>query len=365
MGTWLKRTAAAYRAQAHALRRWRPTPLGLAIRVGLSIISAWLSLLITIALAPGIDRDPGTYGILAVALIGAADFLIRPLILAAVLPIGLIAVMVAGLLYRALSFFFILPLVGFDLGGLGSALVGAGIYAVISTIFGGLVGMTDEESFGQRVVNQVIRDMERVPPTNIPGVVVIQIDGLPFPLLQAQVRAGTVTTLSRWIRSGTHRMVEWTAQLPSQTSTSQAGLLHGNNDGIPAFRWYEKERRKMMVSNKPPDAAEIESRISDGNGLLANGVLVCCGIARRAGGAEDRDFALRAIGGENRERPPQLAERLAENLQVFVRRALDRQLIGRVPQSPNEIGNLLTVFRAVAIEERSARYRSRATSSAS
>ena len=271
MGTWLKRTAAAYRAQAHALRRWRPTPLGLAIRVGLSIISAWLSLLITIALAPGIDRDPGTYGILAVALIGAADFLIRPLILAAVLPIGLIAVMVAGLLYRALSFFFILPLVGFDLGGLGSALVGAGIYAVISTIFGGLVGMTDEESFGQRVVNQVIRDMERVPPTDVPGVVVIQIDGLPFPLLQAQVRAGTVTTLSRWIRSGTHRMVEWTAQLPSQTSTSQAGLLHGNNDGIPAFRWYEKERRKMMVSNKPPDAAEIESRISDGNGLLANG----------------------------------------------------------------------------------------------
>ena len=271
MNSWLHRTATAYRAQAHALRRLRPTPLGLAVRVLLSVVSAWLSLAITVALAPGIERQVGTSVLVAVAVIGAADFLIRPLILAAVLPIGFIAVFVVGFLYRAASFFFILPLVGFDLGGFGSALVGAGIYAVVSSIFGGLVGMTDEESYGQRVVNQVIRDQEQVPPTDVPGVVVIQVDGLAFPLLAAQVRSGTLPTLSRWIRSGSHRMMEYTSDLPSQTSTGQAGLLHGNAAGIPAFRWYEKERRRMMVSNRPADAAEIESRISDGNGLLANG----------------------------------------------------------------------------------------------
>ena len=271
MGSWLQRTAAAYRGQWSALRRWRPTPLGLALRVGLSMVSAWVSLMITIALAPGIDRNPGTYGVLAVLLIGAADWLIRPLLLAIALPIGFYAVTVVGLAYRALSFFIILPLVGFSLGGFGSAIVGALIYALVSTIFGGLVGMTDSESFGQRVTNQVIRDLEHVPPSDVPGVVVIQVDGLSFPVLAAQVRSGVLTTLARWIRSGSHRMVEWTARLPSQTSTSQAGLLHGNNDGIPAFRWYEKERRRMMVSNRPADAAEIESRISNGQGLLANG----------------------------------------------------------------------------------------------
>lgn len=271
MSTWLRRTAAAYRAQAHALRRLRPTPLGLLVRVLLSVVSAWLSLLITIALAPGIEREPGTSVLLAVAVIGAADFLIRPLLLAAVLPIGFIAVFAVGFLYRAASFFFILPLLGFDLGGFGSALVGAAIYALVSTLFGGLVGMTDDESYGQRVVNQVIKDQEKVPPTDVPGVVVIQVDGLAFPLLAAQVRAGTLSTLSRWIRSGSHRMMEYTSDLPSQTSTGQAGLLHGNAAGIPAFRWYEKEKRRMMVSNRPADAAEIESRISDGNGLLANG----------------------------------------------------------------------------------------------
>jgi uncharacterized membrane protein YvlD (DUF360 family) len=271
MRTWIARTVSAYRAQGHALRRWRPTALGLAFRILLSVISAWLSLLITIALAPGIDRDAGTSVLLAVAVIGAADFLIRPLLLAAVLPIGFIAVFVVGFLYRAASFYFILPLLGFDLGGFGSAIVGAGIYALVSSIFGGLVGMTDEESYGQRVVNQVIRDQEQVPPTTVPGVVVIQVDGLAFPLLAASVRSGTLVTLAKWIRSGSHRMMEYTADLPSQTSTGQAGLLHGNAVGIPAFRWYEKERRRMMVSNRPDDAAEIEARLSDGNGLLANG----------------------------------------------------------------------------------------------
>ena len=204
------------------------------------------------------------------ALIGAADFLIRPLILAAVLPIGFIAVFVSASCTAPRRSSSSCRSLG-STSAASAALVGAGIYAVVSSIFGGLVGMTDDESYGQRVVNQVIRDQEQVPRTDVPGVVVIQVDGLPFPLLAAQVRSGTLSTLSRWIRSGSHRMMEYTADLPSQTSTGQAGLLHGNAAGIPAFRWYEKERRRMMVSNRPADAAEIESRISDGNGLLANG----------------------------------------------------------------------------------------------
>ncbi len=60
------------------------------------------------------------------------------------------------------------------------------------------------------------------------------------------------------------------------TSASQAGILHGNNDGIPAFRWYERDRKKLMVSSSPVDAAEIVRRVSNGEGLLSNnGVSVC------------------------------------------------------------------------------------------
>jgi hypothetical protein len=60
------------------------------------------------------------------------------------------------------------------------------------------------------------------------------------------------------------------------TSAGQMGILHGNNDGIPAFRWYERDRQKLMVSSNPKDAAEMVARASDGEGLLSNdGVSIC------------------------------------------------------------------------------------------
>jgi hypothetical protein len=60
------------------------------------------------------------------------------------------------------------------------------------------------------------------------------------------------------------------ARVPSTTPVSQAGLLHGDTTDIPAFRWYEKEHRRLVVANHPPDASLIESRLSDGHGLLAD-----------------------------------------------------------------------------------------------
>ena len=63
----------------------------------------------------------------------------------------------------------------------------------------------------------------------------------------------------------------WECDLSSQTGASQAGLLLGSNDDMPAFRWYEKESGRTMVSNHAKDAVEIERRHSDGGGLLAAG----------------------------------------------------------------------------------------------
>jgi len=49
---------------------------------------------------------------------------------------------------------------------------------------------------------------------------------------------------------------------------SQCGILMGSNDDMPAFRWLEKETGKILVSNHPKSAAEIERRHSTGRGLL-------------------------------------------------------------------------------------------------
>jgi hypothetical protein len=85
------------------------------------------------------------------------------------------------------------------------------------------------------------------------------------------MRDGNAPTMARWLTEGTHRFMEWETDLSSQTGASQAGILLGSNEDIPAFRWVEKETGTMMTCSAPADCAEIERRHSTGKGLLANG----------------------------------------------------------------------------------------------
>ena len=82
------------------------------------------------------------------------------------------------------------------------------------------------------------------------------------------------------------------------TSGSQAGILHGNNDGIPAFRWYERDREHLMASSNPADAELIMSRISNGEGLLSNnGASICNLMTGDATRSYLTTAAIKAEGG--------------------------------------------------------------------
>jgi hypothetical protein len=63
---------------------------------------------------------------------------------------------------------------------------------------------------------------------------------------------------------------EWRAQLPCTTPASQLGILHGTVAGVPAFRWYDRELGRVLIANRPADAAVIEQRATTGDGLLAD-----------------------------------------------------------------------------------------------
>jgi hypothetical protein len=102
-------------------------------------------------------------------------------------------------------------------------------------------------------------------------VIMFEIDGLAEPVLRRALREGHAPTMARWLEQGSHRIVPWECDLSSQTGASQAGLLLGSNEDMPAFRWYEKETGRTMVSNHGKDAVELERRHSDGGGLLAAG----------------------------------------------------------------------------------------------
>jgi hypothetical protein len=82
------------------------------------------------------------------------------------------------------------------------------------------------------------------------------------------MRDGNAPTLARWLRAGEYRLERWETDWSSQTGACQAGLLHGSNDDMPAFRWWEKDRGAAIVTNHPRDAEEIERRHSNGRGLL-------------------------------------------------------------------------------------------------
>ena len=99
----------------------------------------------------------------------------------------------------------------------------------------------------------------------------IEIDGLAKEILDEAIGKGYMPTLKRWIENKTHTLKEWETDLSSQTGASQAGILHGNNKDIVAYRWVEKENNnKIIVSSNFSHAPLIENKISDGNGLLSD-----------------------------------------------------------------------------------------------
>ena len=101
--------------------------------------------------------------------------------------------------------------------------------------------------------------------SDIPGVVFIQLDGVPAPLLENEIRSAT-SPPSVAGSVGLPHLDQWTARVPSTTPVSQAGLLHGNNDGIPAFRWYDREM--VRLARGQPSRGRRDHRGCVGNGGL-------------------------------------------------------------------------------------------------
>lgn len=260
-----------YRLQAEILWKWRPGRRALIKRAIVSLIVGFIALVLTFALLPGLHATSWMTIVLAVVAMALINALVRPVILAIFASISTIAVIIATLIMQVLVFYLVEWLIpDFSIDSVRAAFFGSIVFALFNTTLGAILSVDPSESYYGVLVAQLSRRRPDRIDTDQPGVVIIQIDGLAHPILTHQIRAGRVPFFSRWIRSGAMRLDGWTALLPSQTSASQAGILHGNNSFIPAFRWWEKDRQRMMVSNHPEDAAEIVRRASDGEGLLSN-----------------------------------------------------------------------------------------------
>jgi uncharacterized membrane protein YvlD (DUF360 family) len=248
-------------------RSWRRR-LGEAV---LLLVTSAATLWLTLALVPGVAVSGGWDAVVATLVIALASAVVRPLLATVATLIGWVGVVLAGLAAQGLIFYVALSVApDVSLSGFWPAFWAAWLYALLVGVVGWLLDAGDDDLF----VADVIRGASRSGPTvraTEPGVVIIQIDGLSAPLFHWGLQAGDLPTLARWIRSGSHRPVGWRAQLPPTTPASQAGILHGRSDAVPAFRWYDKEAARLTVTNHPADAAYVERSMSDGRGLLADG----------------------------------------------------------------------------------------------
>lgn len=262
-----------YATQVALLWHWRLGRQALIRRAVLSLVISIVAFAATAWLLPQLFISDIWAGLAAILFLAAFNLLIRPVLLVLIAGRSVVLLAILTIVIQAIAIWLLDPLIpGVEVTGgfLGSLLVSfvfGFVLAAISTV----VGMGEEESYYGALVRSLVGRSQDVQRTRDPGLVIIQIDGLSHDVAAHAVRAGRVPVMSSWIRSGTHRLAHWEALLPSTTPASQAGILHGTNDGIPNFRWWEKKERRLLVANHPADATVIESRLSDGEGLLSPG----------------------------------------------------------------------------------------------
>jgi hypothetical protein len=104
------------------------------------------------------------------------------------------------------------------------------------------------------------------------GMIIIQIDGLSHQQLQRAMERGHLPNVSRMLGSGRYVASKWRCGLPSTTPAVQAGIMFGDNEGIPAFRWYDKANHRSMVFKLPGIASTYQSRLERNSpGVLLGG----------------------------------------------------------------------------------------------
>ena len=237
---------------------------------------AWIvaaaSVYVAAGLVPGFSLDrPGSAFVLAVVV--AAFTAVLPALVAALrLPFTFLLGFVLVLIVDALAIVLAVELVpsAGQVDSFADALIAALVMAATSIVLQVMLGTNDSDDYALRVVRRVARRQGTLAHSDKPGIVFLEIDGLALPVLRRAMRDGSAPVMARWMEEDGYRLVEWETDLSSQTGASQAGILLGSNEDIPAFRWVEKERGAMMVCSSPEDCAEIERRHA-GSGLLADG----------------------------------------------------------------------------------------------
>jgi uncharacterized membrane protein YvlD (DUF360 family) len=243
-----------------------------AVRTVVVLLVDALSLLVLSELLRGFTLDGAGAALATAVLVGALNSLIWPLLARFVLPLSVLTLGLAALVLNGALVAFAIDLVpGASIEGWGDGIVVVIGLTLITSLLWPLLDIDEDEPWYRNVVRRQARRRGDRVESDVPGLIFLEIDGLAHGVLRRAMRDGNAPTLARWLREGSHRLVRWETDWSSQTGACQAGLLHGDNHDMPAFRWWEKDRGSAIVTNHPRDAEELERRHSNGHGLLHAG----------------------------------------------------------------------------------------------
>ncbi|WP_280874701.1 phage holin family protein [Streptomyces pseudovenezuelae] len=296
---------------------------------------------------------------------GLLSALVWPLLVRLLL---LVPALVLGLLVFVLNGSLLLIALRINPSGRGevapeTAVVVAAVMSAVASATGGALAVRDDDAYRRRLYR--LADRRSGPgPTgpSSPGTVFLQLDGVGHDVLLAAVGKGLMPTVATWLE-GSHRLTRWCTDWSSQTGASQLGILHGSNFDVPAFRWYEKDTREVMVCNRPTSAAELQRRAVERTG--DGGLLTADGASRGnlfSGGADEQalvlSIATRRRGRENRSRAgyfayfsdPANAVRTAMSFVAEVGREIGQSTRTRVRKQRPRVkrGGLYPLIRAFA-----------------
>jgi uncharacterized membrane protein YvlD (DUF360 family) len=357
--------------------RWRTAGRAL-LRVAAVWAVSTLTMLVLAALLPDFElQSPHGDSVTRTALTavwGAGAFgllsaLVWPLLVRALL---LVPALVLGLLVFFLNGSLLLIALRLIPDGRGdanpeTAVVVAAVMSAVASATSTALAAGDERAYPRRLSRAETRRRRRRgaggADDGTPGVVFVQLDGVGHQVLLDAVAAGLLPHIARRLGdTPTHRLTPWRTDWSSQTGASQLGILHGSNHDVPAFRWYEKDTGRTMVSNRPASAAELQRRAVARTG--EGGLLTLDGASRGnlfSGGADQVALVLSVAarrGPANRSRAgyfayfsdPANAVRTAVSFVLEVGREIAQSAAARLrheePRVPR--GGLYPFIRAFA-----------------
>jgi len=198
-------------------------------------------------------------------------------------------------------------IVGNLISGITIDSLGTGIWIVlvmtlINSALGAILAIDEDAAFDRYVTGRMVRKFGKPIESDIPGFIFLEVDGLGEGILRQAIEDGYMPTLKHWLGRGTHHLVGWETDFSSQTGAMQTGILLGNNNEIPAYRWWDRANQRITMSGDPRDALKIEEKLTTGNGLLTKG-----GASRGnmfSGDAKESILTMSTVLNRERERGP-------------------------------------------------------------